>query len=59
MDKKKAEIKMLTNQWWNMNPRISKAIPADDYKLKLVFTNGEEGIYDCSGLLNFGVFQER
>lgn len=41
-----------------MNPRITEAIPADDYKLKLVFTNGERGIYDCSGLLSFGVFQE-
>ncbi|MCH8020900.1 DUF2442 domain-containing protein [candidate division KSB1 bacterium] len=41
-----------------MNPRISEVIPADDYKLKLVFTNGEEGTYDCSGLLNFGVFHE-
>lgn len=40
-----------------MNPRISEAIPADDYKLQLVFTNGEEGIYDCSVLLDFGVFQ--
>ena len=41
-----------------MNPRISEAIPADDYKLKLVFTSGEKGIYDCSVLLDFGVFQE-
>lgn len=24
----------------------------------LIFTNGERGIYDCSGLLNFGVFKE-
>jgi hypothetical protein len=24
----------------------------------LVFTNGEKGIYDCSDLLTFGVFQE-
>lgn len=29
-----------------------------DYQLKLTFTNGEKGIYDCSHLLNFGVFQE-
>ena len=41
-----------------MNPRITEAIPTDDYKLKLVFSNGERGIYDCSGLLNFCVFQE-
>ena len=30
----------------------------DDYKLNLVFTNGERGFYDCSGLLDFGVFRE-
>lgn len=41
-----------------MNPRVSKVIPTDNYKLMLIFTNGERGIYDCSGLLNFGVFKE-
>ena len=41
-----------------MNPRISEVIPMPDYKLKLIFTNGERGIYDCSSLLDFGVFQE-
>ena len=41
-----------------MNPRIKEVIPLTDYKLKLIFTNGERGIYDCSNLLNFGVFQE-
>lgn len=33
-------------------------IPSDDYKLLSDFTNGEKGIYDCSHLLGFGVFQE-
>lgn len=41
-----------------MNPRIIEVVPADDYKLKLTFTNGEQGIYDCSSLLDFGVFKE-
>ena len=41
-----------------MNPRIKEAIPMNDYKLKLVFTNGEQGTYDCSQLLDFGVFKE-
>ncbi|MEI2737150.1 MAG: DUF2442 domain-containing protein [Chitinophagaceae bacterium] len=41
-----------------MNPRISEVAPTDDYKLRLTFTNGERGIYDCTGLLNFGVFRE-
>ena len=41
-----------------MNPRVSHVFPTDDYKLRLVFKNGERGLYDCSDLLNFGVFQE-
>ena len=41
-----------------MNPRISEVIAIDGYKLNLLFDNGERRIYDCSGLLNFGVFQE-
>jgi len=41
-----------------MNPRIRKVAPGDDYKLKLFFTNGEKGVYDCSYLLDFGVFRE-
>ncbi len=41
-----------------MNPRIKKVIPTEDYKLRLIFTNDQKGIYDCSGLLDFGVFQE-
>lgn len=41
-----------------MNPRIAQVETGDDYKLRLVFTNGEHGIYDCSSLLNFGVFKE-
>ena len=41
-----------------MNPRIAEVTPTEDFKLKLVFNNGEKGLYDCSGLLNFGVFKE-
>ena len=41
-----------------MNPRISKVVPTNNYKLNLVFTNGESGVYDCSNLLDFGVFKE-
>lgn len=41
-----------------MNPRVSKVIPQTGHKLLLTFTNGEKGIYDCSSLLNFGVFKE-
>ncbi len=41
-----------------MNPRVVEAFPVEGYKLKLFFTNGEQGLYDCSALLSFGVFQE-
>lgn len=41
-----------------MNPRVKAVIPTDDYKLILTFKNEEEAIYDCSDLLNFGVFKE-
>ena len=41
-----------------MNPRIAQVTPTDNYKLELTFTNGEQGVYDCSELLDFGVFKE-
>ena len=41
-----------------MNPRVKTATTTDDYKLRLVFTNGETGVFDCSHLLTFGVFKE-
>ena len=41
-----------------MNPRVQSVHPEDDYKLRLTFTNGEARIYDCSPLLDFGVFKE-
>ena len=41
-----------------MNPRVKRVVPRSDYKLEITFTNGETGIYDCTLLLNFGVFRE-
>ena len=41
-----------------MNPRVKSVVATDDYRLRLAFTNGEVGTYDCSHLLKFGVFQE-
>jgi len=41
-----------------MNPRVKSVRTTDNYKLELVFTNGEQGVYDCSHLLGFGVFRE-
>lgn len=33
-------------------------MPQKGYKLLLTFSNDEQRVYDCSGLLSFGVFQE-
>ncbi len=41
-----------------MNPRVKDVMPLADYKLKIAFTNGEVGIYNCRPLLDFGVFKE-
>jgi hypothetical protein len=41
-----------------MNPQVKSVIPMDSHKLQLTFTNGEVGVYDCSPLLDFGVFTE-
>ena len=41
-----------------MNPRVKSVSTVGDYKLRLVFTNGEEREYDCAPLLGFGVFAE-
>jgi hypothetical protein len=41
-----------------MNPRVKQVIPRDDYKLMLLFSNGEKRVYDCSHLLDLGVFRE-
>ena len=41
-----------------MNPRVTSVKVLKDYKLELVFSNGEVGIYDCTDLLDFGVFKE-
>jgi hypothetical protein len=40
-----------------MNPRVKNVRPIDHYKLKLLFTNGQKGTFDCSTLLDFGVFK--
>ncbi|MFH0937923.1 MAG: DUF2442 domain-containing protein [Planctomycetota bacterium] len=41
-----------------MNPRVRSAQPLEGYKLRLEFTNGEVGIFDCSRFIEVGVFQE-
>jgi hypothetical protein len=42
----------------NMNPRVKAVVPRDDYKLEITFTNGAVGVFDCTHLLSFEVFQE-
>jgi len=41
-----------------MNPRVRSVRPLKDYRLRLEFTNGEVGVFDCAPLLDFGVFRE-
>ncbi len=41
-----------------MNPRVKEVTTTQGYHLSLVFTNGETGDFDCSPLLDFGVFNE-
>ncbi|QVL49771.1 MAG: DUF2442 domain-containing protein [Thiocapsa sp.] len=41
-----------------MNPRVTTVTSLPDYKLHLEFGSGETGVYDCSGLLDIGVFKE-
>jgi len=41
-----------------MNPRVKRVVALPGYKLRLEFTNGEEGVYNCNHLLDFGVFRE-
>jgi len=41
-----------------MNPRVASVDSLSEYRLKIIFTNGEEGVYDCRPLLDFGIFTE-
>lgn len=41
-----------------MNPRVASIQAEADYRLRIRFTNGEMGVFDCSHLLDFGVFRE-
>ena len=41
-----------------MLPRVKSVSPRSDYQLEITFTSGEIGLYDCSPLLDFGVFRE-
>lgn len=42
----------------SIGPRVRSVKPLSEYKLFLRFDNNEEKIYDCSELLDKGVFIE-
>ena len=41
-----------------MNPRVKSAKPLSDYKIDVTFSNDENGIFDLTKYLDFGVFKE-
>ena len=41
-----------------MLPRVKAVKAKPGYQLEITFTTGEVGCYDCSPLLDFGVFSE-
>jgi hypothetical protein len=41
-----------------MNPRVKDVAARDDHKLEITFMNGEVRVFDCTHLLEFGVFTE-
>ena len=41
-----------------MNPRVKAVVAKEGYRLEITFSNGEVGVYDCSPILDFGVFKE-
>ena len=41
-----------------MNPRVATIQAEENYRLRILFTNGERGTFDCPNLLDFGVFRE-
>ena len=41
-----------------MNPRVKSVTPLSEYRLQIIFTDEEVGVYDCRPLLDFGVFSE-
>ena len=41
-----------------MNPRVKQVVADSDYTLRLIFDNGETGVFDMKPLLEFGVFTE-
>jgi hypothetical protein len=40
------------------NPRADSVLAKDDYKLEITFTSGEVRVFDCTDVLDFGLFTE-
>ena len=41
-----------------MDPRVQAVEAMSEYRLRITFSNGEVGVYDCRPLLDLGVFCE-
>jgi hypothetical protein len=41
-----------------MNPNVLSVTPLSDYRLRLVFANGDIRLFDASVYLDFGIFAE-
>ena len=41
-----------------MNPRIENVTPLENYRLKLLFNNGEERVFNVKPYLEKGIFKE-
>ena len=41
-----------------LNPRVVSVKCLSEYRLRLMFTDGQQGIYSLAPLLDFGVFKE-
>ena len=39
-----------------MNPYVKHILPLDDYRLEVVFENGEQRVFDVKPYLQYGVF---
>lgn len=53
-----ADFRLVQRLTSKLNPRVKEVTTTEDYKLKIVFDNGEQCLFNCSDLLDFGVFSE-
>ena len=41
-----------------MYPAVKAVVPEDNYRLRISFDNGENGVLDMKSMLDFGVFKQ-